>query len=260
VSDLLYSIGELIVIVVAAAILARLTRRYLSHEMLIEQNGALQVYITIVAATYGILVALVFVAQVNNHDAVTTLLSHESADMAFMFRIAESLPDPAAKLALQRAVRDATESDVDVEWPMMLARNADPAILHNPKHAEMWRAITSLDFNDPKTKALADEAMRTYRTISDDRRQRLLHAQDAIAPVTWLVLMVGGLIFVAHAFLIGVRNEWYHMTMTAMSVGLIFLLLRLIYLHQHPYEGAFAATPEPYRFVLRSMNEALAAR
>jgi hypothetical protein len=248
---------ELAGVLLAAALAARLSRRYVSHNLLVEQNGALQVYITIVAATYGILVALVFVGQVSNRNDVVTLVTRESSDLLMLLRVSEGLPDGAAKGRIQQHIRGAAEAVVRDEWPLMKRRDVKNAILRYPELSAVWDSILTLDFNDAKTRALAEEGMLVYRQVTENRRMRLLHAEDAIPRVMWIVLIVGGLFFVVHAYLIGVTTDWYHMLLTSMSVGLIFLMLRLIYQYQHPYEGPFAVTPESYTLALERIEQVL---
>src|SRR4051794_25587455 len=105
---MLHIVLELLVVLGLSATLTWVVRRYVDHDVLIEQNEALQVYINVVAALYGILVALVFVGQVSNHDATSALVNRESTDMLFLFRIGQSLPEQSDRIKLERAVRDGT--------------------------------------------------------------------------------------------------------------------------------------------------------
>ncbi len=255
-SEVWRTIFELLGVLGAAALFAWFSRRHVSHERLVEDNGALQVFITIVAATYGILLALVFVGQVSNRNDASAIVAHESSDLLTLFQMTESLPDPVAKLRLRTAIRDAAQAVVRDEWPLMQAGEVKTAILHSPALSSVWDGILALNFAETRTKAIADEAIRVCSRLNDNRRLRLLHAEDSIPAVMWIVLAAGGVFVVMHAYLVGVQARWLHMLLTATSIGLVFIILRLIYQYQHPYNGPFAVQSEPFVLALRRIQEA----
>jgi hypothetical protein len=255
-TDIWQTILELFGVLAVAALVAWFSRRHVSHERLIADNGAQQVFISIVAATYGILLALVFVGQVSNRNDASAIVAHESSNLLTLFQMTESLPDPAAKLRLRTLIRDAAQSVVRDEWPLMQTGDVKHLILHSPALSAVWGGILTLNFADPRTKAIADEAIRVCRDLNDSRRLRLLHAEDAVPPVMWVVLAAGGVFLLIHAYLVGVQTRWLHMLLTATSIGLVFILLRLIYHYQQPYEGPFSVQPEPFVLALRRIQEA----
>ncbi len=250
---------ELLTVMVASGILMCVVRRYVNLDGLIEQNEALQVYINVVAALYGILVALVFVGQVSNHDATAALVARESTDMLFLFRIAHSLPEPADQRKLEQAVRAGTLYVVHDEWPKMAAGDIKHVIIHYPKMDHIWQVLMELDANDPKTRILVQESMSRFQQVLDARRTRLLHSIDRLSPMMWLILGVGGTFCVAHSYFIGMRKLWPHVALTAMSAGLVYLMLFLIFEYQNPFKGAFAVDAEPYTLALQRMDEYIQA-
>src|SRR5712671_2949002 len=219
---------ELLTVMVASGILMCVVRRYVNLDGLIEQNEALQVYINVVAALYGILVALVFVGQVSNHDATAALVARESTDMLFLFRIGFSLPEPADQRKLERAVHEGTEYVINTEWPRMAAGDIKHVIIHYPKLDRIWQVLMDLDTNEPKTKLLVQEGIQRFQQVLDARRTRLLHSVDKLPSMMWLILGVGGTFCVAHAYFIGMRGFWPHVLLTAMAAGLVYLMLFLI--------------------------------
>jgi hypothetical protein len=254
---MLHIILELLAVLTASAALTWLVRHYVAVDVLIEQNEALQVYINVVAALYGILVALVFVGQVSNHDATSALLARESTDMLFLFRIGQSLPDQADRIKLENAVREGTNYIIHDEWPQMVKQDIQHVIIHYPKLDRIWQTLMSFDVKDAKTHLLVEQAIVRFQQVLDARRTRLLHAEDKLPPIMWLILGVGGTFCVGHLYFIGMRKLSAHVALSAMSAGLVYLMLFLIFEYQNPFQGSFAVQPEPYTLALERMDEYL---
>jgi hypothetical protein len=237
-----------------AGFLAWAVRARYGHEALEEQNEALQVYINIIAAFYGILIALVFVGLVTSHDTAAASVMKESTDWLFLQRIARSLPASPQKNALLKAIPEAVEYIHDDEWPRMLHHDMHAIVLKYPKLDKVWALLQDVDLNNQKSQMLIGQANSLFQEILDGRRTRLLHSDDHLHPQMWLILWVGAVFSVAHTFFVGIRHPVSHMLLTAMSTGLVFLLLYLVYEYQNPFKGDFGVDATAFQLTVERMH------
>jgi hypothetical protein len=242
-------------VMAVAGFLAWAVRMRFNHDTLQAQNEALQVYINIIAAFYGILVALVFVGLVTTHDATDAIVVKESTDWLFLLRISQSLPESPEKHVLTASILEAVEYIRDDEWPRMVHGDMHAIILHYPKLDKVWASLQDIDLKSESSRILIAQANSQFQQILDGRRSRLLHSEDHLRPEMWLILWVGAIFSISHAYFVGVRDPVPHILLTMMSAGLIFLLLYLVYEYQHPFQGDFRVEHGAFDLTIQRMHD-----
>jgi hypothetical protein len=79
---------------------------------------------------------------------------------------------------------------------------------------------------------------------------RLVQAEESLAAVLWVVLIVGGMVAVGFTYLFGLENTGAHALMVASLAGVIALALFTIAAMNHPFSGGARVGPEAFELVL----------
>lgn len=78
---------------------------------------------------------------------------------------------------------------------------------------------------------------------------------NAVPPVIWLVLLVGGAITVSYALFFGMKNIKAPYMITAALTVMITLILFLIYVPDHPFTGTSKVSAEPLKQVMEMVQK-----
>lgn len=233
----------------AAEVLARITRRIARG---LKLDGDLPVTIavyTVVGTAYGILLSFAVSLVWSENSGTADAVSREALALAELHRSAQvALTPDYAALAGDLSRRYASKV-VEAEWPQ-LRRNhrgdearteADEVtsfVTHLPRHAA----------HDPTSYAM----FQTQASRWLEARQARQSAGATDLPGTmWAVLLVGGaVLFVFHGILVmGSRRASFLVLLPLATI--IGVELFLIFTLDRPYAGAFAVDPRPFVEFLR---------
>jgi hypothetical protein len=117
----------------------------------------------------------------------------------------------------------------------------------------MARLITVFYEMDEKSipnKELYAESLKRLNNLAQYRRIRIFAGNNAVPPVIWLVLLVGGAITVSYAFFFGMNNIKAQDMITAALTVTITMILFLIYVLDHPFTGTSKISAEPLKQVM----------
>jgi hypothetical protein len=110
---------------------------------------------------------------------------------------------------------------------------------------------TTLQGFEPQTEAeqgLYAEGLTQIDRLGDDRRMRLVAAEEGMPGILWVVLVFGGVVTVGFTFLFGLQNTWAHRVMVMSLTAVIALVLFTIGVMEYPFSGG--ARLEPFGFEL----------
>jgi Protein of unknown function (DUF4239) len=248
------------VLVVCGACLAAvlglaLVQRLVPTAIRQEQNDVAGFIYAVVGVIYAVLLALVVIATWEEFGRARVTVEAEANALAEIFWLAHRLPEPEGR-ELQELARSYAEEVVDEEWPLMEQGEA-PLMTQTQGTPAGWTLIddirASLQEVEPRTLAgqeLYAEGLDQVQRLADARRMRLVMAQESLATVLWVVLIVAGIVAVGFAYLFGLQNTWAHALMVGSLAGVIALVLFTIAAMDHPFSGAARVGPEAFELVL----------
>jgi hypothetical protein len=228
-----------------------LVRRRVSLDVLRAHNEAVENYIVIIAALYGVLLAFVVLELWEQQRSAEENVSREAISLRVLYRLGAFLPGAAE---VQEAARRYTESIPAKEWTLMLGRRAG----HEERSHEMdrlWSVLMAIEPRTERERTVFAEAVSRLTALAEYRRVRLADSGKELAAYLWLALVVGGLFLVATTYFIGLENLKSQILLTAMSGGFIALVLFVVHDLQSSFHGNWRVNPEPYYSVLEMMKE-----
>lgn len=247
-------VGQAVAVVggaVAVALIGLLlVRRRVRHQALAAHTDVAGFVYAALAVIYGVILAQVVIAAWEGFEAGRGAAAAEASAWLDLFRLAEGWPEPE-RAAIEAALVAYGREVVDGEWPAM-ARGEEPDPAAVARMRDLWRAYEGVGSRSPELAAgaLYAAAIDELDELDDARVERLLASRNELPPIMWVVLIVGGVVTVAFAYLFGVESVVAQGLMISALAGLIALLLYLILALGTPFGGSAGVGPEAFERVL----------
>jgi len=88
-----------------------------------------------------------------------------------------------------------------------------------------------------------------------DRNKRLLQASESLSWVMWVAAVGGGMITVGMSFVLYMDKPRPQVVMTSVLAALIGVLLFIMAVFNHPFQGPLAITPEPFESSIKLFDQ-----
>jgi hypothetical protein len=198
----------------------------------------------VVAALFGLLLAFIIVIAYQNYGDTQGRVSDEADALAAIVRDSGAFPQPDRD-RVRRAVGAYVQTVVNEEWSLM-HEGRDSARAWATVDT-MYEALQSVEPRSMRARAFYDDAVRQLNTALDARRNRLDDAAGGLPWVIVVLLLVGSVVILGYAVLVGSRSFGFHAIgagATALVVGLsLVVLVGLTY----PFSGDLAIDQAPFR-------------
>src|ERR671920_2595420 len=204
--------GVLVVIGVCLAAAAGLevVQRLVPSEKRQEHNDVAGFLYAVVGVVYAVLLALLVIAVWEQYQRALETVESEADTVADIAWLASRLPEPE-RYQLQEDARSYAQEVVDNEWPLMEEQGGIEGERGTP---EAWNLIddmrSTLQGFEPSTAAEQNlhhaEGLDQIDRLGDDRRMRLVQAEEGIPGVLWAVLVFGAVVAVGFTYLFGLQN------------------------------------------------------
>ena len=217
------------------------TRRRLPH------NDVAGFIYAVVGVSYAVLLGLVVVAVWEEWNAAIKATDQEASEVAEIFWLAHSLPQPEDR-RLQEFARSYAQVVVNEEWPLMAQGKVSPkawAILD-----EIRDDIQRMNPTTDTQQVLYEQGLQQVGDLADARRERLLAAEQGLPAILWVVLIVGGIEVVGFTYLFGLESTTVHVLMVAALTFIIALVLFTVAALDYPFKGDVHIGPDAFEQVL----------
>jgi hypothetical protein len=212
--------------------------------------------LSIAGVAYAVLLAMIAVGAWNGASTVDVAIQQEANALAGVYRGVDGYR-PEARDHFQQLVRDYVDFVVRDEWPA-LARNA-----RSPRTELASQTLSEevVIFNPvtPTEQMLKPDVVEHVNQFEDARRLRLLAGSRGLGPITWFVVVIGGVMTLAFTFFFRVEKKSVHLLMSMLASGMLAVVVFLILAMDHPLWGAVSVQPDALREVLETVTPHAAA-
>jgi uncharacterized protein DUF4239 len=228
--------------------------RSVPHHLRREQNDVAGSTMAIAGVVYAVLLAFIAVAVWQGYGQADTLVQTEANLVSNLYRDTVGLPNPQAE-DLRHTLFVYAETVVQDEWPALTAGLNDDAAgwqLLDSVHL----ALVQIQPQNIGTEAIRAEMLRSLDGLYDARRGRFHSASVALPPVLWWNLLAGAVLLLAFSYLFGPPNLEMHAAMVSLLGATIGLVLILILLLTHPFEGDNHISAAAFNELIRNVESA----
>jgi hypothetical protein len=244
-----YLLGLLIVC--ATTILSVLgmlaVRKLVNLQTLLTYHEVAGYFLSIVGTLYAVLLGFIVVDSMQQMQNVRVLISTEASGLANIFLVADGLP-AEKKTMIRGDCRDYAQAVIDDEWPLLQEGRYSQKTFHSV--FRIWKEITNLDPATPRQQQLQQQLLSEICTMTENHRTRVISATRTVAPIMWLVLIVGGLFTIIFTYFFGVTSIRIQALMTALVAMTLSLNICLVYVFGHPMATDLGLNPGPFKLDL----------
>jgi hypothetical protein len=229
-----------------------LVGRRIMHGHVVEgHNDVLVPIFLTVGVIYAVLLGFTVVAEWEFYDAAKTNTSEEAALLVPLYRQTRVM-DEVKGDEMRHLIRSYAERVVH-GWDAFRhgTRNTDAGAASN----EIIRVYATME---PATKArelVAAQFLQTFSQMVLDRNKRYVHATEALSPIMWVGIVIGGILTIGLSFIIYMERRWPHVLGVAVMSTLIGMLLFMVALLSRPFHGPLAIDPAPFEQVLAVFDQ-----
>lgn len=242
----LYGALWIILACVFAGILLAIVYRFGNVERREKHNDVNGLMFAIVGVLYAIVVGFVVTSQWENVTAAQDAASQEANGLVRVYWAAEPLPADQRD-DIRALCRRYAGTVRNTEWADMSA--------HRPVTGDGQQLLDRLGRDVHTADAANADPNGQLGSALDDllqnRQQRIALAHQNLSGMMWFVMVAGGLLTVALAYLFGVPSRLAHLVMVVALVGTVGLLLYASYQLQYPFGPATALRPSGMEAALR---------
>lgn len=233
-------LGTLAAVLVACSLHA-LVQRVFKHETLAPHNEVAGVILGVVGTLYAVILGFVVVVAWQSFTTASDVCGKEANALAYVFRLARGLPQPAHDTIRHNIVRYAQEV-LTIEWPRMVAGGKSDRATGDLAR-QIAKEVVSFQPATPAQTNLQAAMFSALGEFLNDRRSRLTYLESSIPQILWGVLVFGAIALMGITFLIGLQNRPVQLLMTAALSAMIALSLVTIFELDSPLEGATHIEP-----------------
>jgi hypothetical protein len=254
----LYGVVGAVIVVGGSLLLTLLAivvvRHLVSHETLARHNDVAGFVYATTGVTYAVVLAFVVIAVWENYAATREVADMEASAVGVLFRLANGFPE-RHRYATHEALLGYAEAAVDEEWPAMEDGEA-PGPQTSQALNDLFAVYEQPDLAAAVNPEQYGESLRQLSEVSANRRARVLASNSGLPEVLWVVLIGGGVLVVAFAFLFGVESPYSQAAIMGALTLTIAMLLYVVADAQHPFQGSFVVQPEGLESVVAQFSPA----
>ena len=224
-----------------------LVRKKYSAEVLKENHEVAAIIFNAFGLFYGVLLAFVVFVTWSGYDDATKNLQLEANEVADIFHITQTFPNPAGE-TIRQTLLDYVTSLYNNELKRM--SEGEISLHSNEAMLKLITVFYHIDEKSLPNDAIYAEALKRLNNLAEYRRLRIFAGNDTVPAVVWLVLLVGSVISISYTYFFGMKNIRAQYLIAGSLTVTITLILFLIYVLDHPFTGTSMVSSEPLKQVM----------
>ena len=242
-------VGGAVAFAVAGALVSRTLIR---HHVAEGHNDVLVPIFLTAGVIYAVLLGFMVVAMWEAYDGAHANTAEEASLLVPLYRQTEVIA-PEKGVAMRGLIRTYAE-DAIKGWPKFqtTGQGSPEARVTVDSMLKLYATLT------PATKVRELAATQFLDTLSQmllDRNKRLLQASESLSWVMWLAAVGGGMVTVGMSFVLYMDKPRPQAVMTSVLAALIGVLLFIMAVFNHPFQGPLAITPEPFESSIKLFDQ-----
>lgn len=203
--------------------------------------------LSVIGTLYAVLLGFIVVDAMGQQQELRVIVEKEASGVANIFLSSYGLQEDSRK-NIQETCYRYTESVINEEWDAMEKGSYSPKAFEEAW--QLWKEITELKTASEDERTIKEQILSEMCEMTENRRTRLVTAKTGMAPIMWVVLIVGGIFTVLFTYFFGVENLKAHIIMTVLVALTLSLNVFLVFIFAYPISGDVGVKPEAFKMDL----------
>lgn len=220
-----------------------MVRKRVSIDTLTSYHEVAGYLLSVIGTLYAVLLGFVVVDAMNSMQDARLAVEEEANAVANVFLCAEAMK-PKDRDAIQGLCQKYVSQVIDEEWKAM----ADGTFCRSAFDTTwlLWKTVIHVKPEGDAEVSVHQSMISEMSRLGDHRRVRLLRSNHGVAPVMWIVLIIGGVFTVVFTYFFAVKSLRVQILMTLLVTMTLALNLLLVVLFGSPFRGEIAVQPEAF--------------
>lgn len=244
-----YILGLLIALAVAClSVLGMLlVRKRVNIQTLTSNHEVAGYLLSVVGTLYAVLLGFVVVDAMQHMQDLRGLVSMEASGLANIFLCSEGLPAEKRRV-IRSLCHQYADEVINDEWKSLqegkYSQKAFATVF------KLWKEITT---NQPSTQSaqqINQQLITEICSMTQNHRTRVVNSTRTVAPIMWLVLLVGGIFTLIFTYFFAVESMKMQAIMTFLVAMTLSLNVYLVFVFGNPMSTDLGIKPGPFQLDL----------
>ncbi len=243
-----FSGGMFIVLATALSVAGMLiVRRQVGFEKLVSHHEVAGHLLSVIGTLYAVLLGFVVVDAMQHQQDLRVIVDNEATHLCNIYLASEGLPEKL-RSSVRAHCKDYAQIVIDKEWPLLAKGGYSPEAFKDTWG--LWKEIATFNPQTPREEAIHQQLISEICQVTESRRTRLVSAAHGVAPVMWVVLIVGGVFTLIFTYFFAVENLRTQIVMTTIVALTLSLNIFLVFVFGYPFSGDISVRPDSFRLDL----------
>lgn len=229
-------------------------RRFVHHSILKPHNDVAGFVFATLGVIYGVMLAFVVVAILEQYNAATQTAESESSNAYSLYRDLNLYPNHEETTQALVALRAYSLSIVHDEYPNIKVMKWDekyqPSLNTHKASIELWKQVHQIAPQNLHEQSIYDHILKDINNMMEYRVQRRLSARTDLPKVVWGVVIAGGMIVIGFMALFGHENLRVHLLITTLLAIVTSSVIYVIICLNFPFVGSVSIAPHGYEYLI----------
>jgi hypothetical protein len=200
--------------------------------------------LSVIGTLYAVLLGFVVVDAMGHVQDLRVLVDQEASGLANIYLCSEPLP-LAKKSEIRNLCVEYADAVINEEWQSMKQGKYSP-------HAfqvvwKLWKVVTTYKPIGQNESNIHQQLVAEVCSMTQNRRTRLVSSKHGVAPILWVVLLIGGTFTVLFTYFFGVENVYAQILMTVLVALTLSLNVFLVFVFGNPFSGDLSVQPDSFK-------------
>lgn len=224
-----------------------LVGRKLVHGHVAEgHNDVLVPIFLTVGVIYAVLLGFTVVAEWEFYDAAKHNTAEEAALLVPLYRQTQAMDEDKGS-EIRHLIRSYAEHVVE-GWDRF--RNGTRNVQAGADSNRIIAVFASMTPSNKARELVSAQFLQTFSQMVLNRNKRYVHSAEALAPIMWVGLGIGGVLTIGLCFILYMERGWPHVLGVGVMSAIIGVLLFMVAMLSRPFHGPLAIDPAPFEQVL----------
>ena len=221
-----------------------LFNRWCGHAKLEQSNEVAGIVFGAIGLIYSLVLAFVIVAVWEDYNDLDKTIMTETDKLNGILAHSNTLPD-SLKQVVGTSVYNYCNQVINQEWQMQETKTDYPSAIP----ALRRELLNTPPANEIQSRVF-DAIDQDLSSISDQRRNRLLHTHTQMPQLIWQILKAGTLLLILFSYFFHVPSVRLKQIYLVFFVTAVSMCMFLVYSLDHPFDRQDGVSIQPYYNVL----------
>jgi len=225
----------------------KLIHKIYQYEHLEKYHNVTSYIFNAYGLLYAVTIAFVVFINWSDYNNAQDQLYSESNRISNLFHNVQGFQEPI-KTDLMKSIIEYTDSIYNLELADM--KIGKLFYEGNPSYNKLWNVFLKIDVKNVNNPSLYEECLDELNKISESHRLRFFYQNTTIPTLIWVIMLFGCYFSFSFSFFFGMRTKFPFLFLVIGFTFINIILLYLIFVLDHPYEGVNAISYAPMEKIL----------